>query len=99
MSSAEKVKRDLLVYFKSVAYSGRVYGIQDFNSQVMMNVFDSGERALLRAALDELEAAGVLQQCPGGEFVLTKAGLQMVAGLRGPGGIGRARQAAALSEP
>ena len=94
MSNVEKVKRDLLVYFKSVAYAGRLYGIQDFNSQVMMNTFDPAERALLGAALDELVDAGFMQRCSGAEFVLTKAGLEVVVRLRGTAHVGQATQVA-----
>jgi hypothetical protein len=77
MTPIEKITRQLMNYFACVAHPGQVFGPRDFNSQVMMHVFDPEERAALGAALQHLLQGGVLEAITATEYTLTREGLAM----------------------
>lgn len=80
--TTDDVRQKLMEYFACIAYRGRVYGLREFNTQVMMNVYDPHDRAALATALDELDAAGVIQRYSSTEYTLTDAGLALARHLR-----------------
>jgi hypothetical protein len=74
MTPVKKITRQLMNYFACVAHPGQVFGPRDFNSQVMMYVFDPEERAALGGALQQLVEDGVLDATSRTEYTLTRQG-------------------------
>jgi len=79
MDHSRNIELRLVHYLASVGSTeGRIFGIRDFNAQVMMNAFSEQERDGLLPALDTLVATGVLARVSATEFCLTAEGRRVV---------------------
>jgi hypothetical protein len=88
--AVESVKLQLLDYFATIgAAPGYMFTIRDFNSQVMMNVYEPVERAALGYALTQLLDAGILRQGSATSYLLTAEGRAMVKAKRRERALGR----------
>jgi hypothetical protein len=81
MNPTIDIRQRLLHYLAAVGPTvGRIFGIRDFNAQVMMNAFSAQDRDGLQPALDGLVAEGILSRVSTTDYCLTASGTRLVQG-------------------
>ena len=81
MNTPSDIKQAVLSYLGGVGpTAGRIFGIRDFNAQVMMNAYAASDRDGLRPALDALVEAGILGRLSPTEYCVTARGTRIFAG-------------------
>ena len=79
MKNSHDIQHGLMHYFASVgSTAGRIFGIRDFNTQVMMDAYTAEERDRLQPALEALIAAGILCRVSPTDYSLTAEGVRLV---------------------
>jgi hypothetical protein len=79
MNTPPDIEQRLLHYLGAVGPTvGRIFGIRDFNAQVMMNAYSASDREGLQPALDALVEAGILSRVSITEFCVTARGTRLI---------------------
>ena len=81
MNPTPDIRQRLLNYLAAVGPTvGRIFGIRDFNAQVMMNSYSAHDRDGLQPALDALVAEGILSRVSATDYCVTASGTRLVQG-------------------